>query len=182
MDPFRPSSDDLREAVSKTVPDIIAPNLKVLFCGINPGLYTAATGFHFARPGNRFWTSLYHSGFTSWLFHPSEQQEMLSLGLGITNFVSRTSATAAELSREEIIAGAEILKQKVLDFHPHYLAILGIGPYRTAFNEPKATVGLQTGRIGDTKIWLLPNPSGLNANYSISDFVSLFSDLRAAAF
>lgn len=179
MDLFRPTQKELKLAHSKVVPDIIAPDLKVLFCGINPGLYTAATGFHFGRPGNRFWVSLYRSGLTPRLYHPSEQEELLGLGFGITNIVSRTSATAAELSKSEIIEGGRVLRQKVVKYKPAYLAILGIGPYRIAFDDTQATVGKQTKKIGDTQIYLLPNPSGLNANYTNSDFVNLFTQLKA---
>ena len=162
------------------MPDVIAPDLDVLFCGINPGLYTAAVGHHFGRPGNRFWPTLHRAGFTPRLFHPSEQRDLLPLGYGITNLVARATATADELAREELIDGARILERKVRRYHPHYLAIVGIGAYRTAFERPRAKLGLQPKTIGATKIWVLPNPSGLNANYQADALVELFAELRTA--
>jgi double-stranded uracil-DNA glycosylase len=162
----RPTRAELLAAKNKTVPDLIAPGLTVLFCGINPGLYTAAIGHHFGRPGNRFWPTLHSAGFTERLFDPSEEQELLSIGFGITNVVTRATATADELSDREIIAGGKRLQKTVRKFSPRYLAILGMGAYRTAFARPKATLGLQPELIGDTKVWLLPSPSGLNAFYN----------------
>jgi TDG/mug DNA glycosylase family protein len=178
--PRRPTPAELKAAKNKTVPDVIAPGLKVLFCGINPGLYTAAIGHHFGRPGNRFWPTLHASGFTPHLFDPSEEQELLPLGLGITNVVARATTAADELSEREIIAGGRILKAKVLEFAPQYLAVLGIGAYRTAFARPEAVVGLQSDAIGETRVWVLPNPSGLNAHYQGKDLVKVFRALRKA--
>ena len=178
--PVKPSKEDMLDAVNRTVDDLIGYDLKVLFCGINPGLYSGATGLHFARPGNRFWKVLDQSGFTGRLLDPSEEDELLERGYGITCFVSRTTARADELSRDEFIEGARILQKKVARYRPRMLAVLGLGAYRTAFNRPKATVGLQTESLGDTRIWLLPNPSGLNANYQMDDFVRLFRELKEA--
>ena len=171
---------DLEAARDKTLPDVIAPDLDVLFCGINPGLYTAAVQQHFGRPGNRFWPTLHRAGFTPRLFHPSEQRDLLQLGYGITNVVARATAAADELTREELIEGGKILTRKVLRFRPRVLAIVGIGAYRTAFEQPKAKLGLQDETIGETKIWVLPNPSGLNANYRPSELAELFAELRRA--
>src|SRR6187200_3387102 len=137
----RPSRADLLAAQDKTVRDVIAPNLQVLFCGINPGLYSAATGHHFARPGNRFWPTLYQAGFTPRLLHPSEERELLSLGYGITNLVARTTATADELTSDELLAGKKRLERKVKRYEPRLVAVLGIGAYRTAFQEKTATLG-----------------------------------------
>ena len=162
----------------KTVRDVIAPDLRVLFCGINPGLYTAAVGHHFARPGNRFWPALYAAGFTDRLLSPFEERELLKSGYGITNVVPRTTASADLLTKEEIVAGGERLRGKVLRYRPRVLAVLGVGAYRTAFNQPKATVGRQTDRIGNTILWVLPNPSGLNANYQAPALARLFRELR----
>ena len=159
--------------------DVIAPNLRVLFCGINPGLYTAAVGHHFARPGNRFWPALHAGGFTDRVLSPFDEDELLKSGYGITNVVSRTTATADQLSRDEIIAGGELLRAKVLRYKPRVLAVLGVGAYRTAFNQPKATIGRQAETIGDTILWVLPNPSGLNANYQAPDLARLFGELKA---
>jgi double-stranded uracil-DNA glycosylase len=157
---------------------VIAPDLDVLFCGINPGLYTAAVGHHFGRPGNRFWPVLHRAGFTPRLFAPSEQRELLALGFGITNIVARATTAADELTRDELVEGARVLTRKVMRFRPRYLAIVGIGAYRTAFDRPRAKLGLQGETIGATKIWVLPNPSGLNANYRPSELVELFAELR----
>jgi TDG/mug DNA glycosylase family protein len=173
-----PSRAELLAAFDKTVPDVIAPRLKVLFCGINPGLWSGATGHHFAKPGNRFWKTLYLSGFTPRQFAPTEEFELLKLGLGITNVAARVTATANQLTTAEIIAGGEILREKVLRFEPQFLAVLGIGAYRTAFHNPKAQLGLQTETIGATRIWVLPNPSGLNAHYQLLDLIDVFSQLR----
>jgi TDG/mug DNA glycosylase family protein len=162
------------------VPDVIAPDLRVLFCGINPGLYTAATGYHFARPGNRFWPALYAAGFTRRLLTPDEEHELLEDGYGITNVVARATATAAELSAEEYVEGGRRLKSKVRRYRPKFIAVLGVGAYRTAFDRPKATLGLQPEAIGETAVWVLPNPSGLNAHYQPKDLARLFRELRLA--
>ncbi len=176
----KPTREDLAAAAGKTIPDVIAPNLAILFCGINPGLYTAAVGHHFGRPGNRFWPVLYRAGFTPRLFAPSEQRELLKLGYGITNVVARATTAADELTAEELRDGGQILARKVLRYKPRYLAVVGIGAYRTAFDRPRAKMGLQDETIGATRIWVLPNPSGLNANYRPAELVELFAELRAA--
>ena len=163
-----------------TVDDVIAPGLHVLFCGINPGLYTAATGHHFARPGNRFWPALYASGFTPRLLSPDQKEELLELGLGITNVASRTTATAAELTRDELAEGGRLLREKVGVFRPAFLAVLGVGAYRLAFDRPKAVLGPQPEPIGTTRVWVLPNPSGLNAHYQAGQLAELFRELRFA--
>ena len=177
--PWKPTKEQLLAATSKTVRDVIAPDLRVLFCGINPGLYTAAVGHHFARPGNRFWPTLFASGFTDRLLSPFDERELLKSGLGITNVVRRTTASADLLTKDEIIEGGKRLKAKVLRYRPRFLAILGIGAYRVAFDRPKAGLGQQSEMIGNTVVWVLPNPSGLNANYQAKDLARLFRDLRA---
>lgn len=176
----KPTKAELAAAEGKTVEDVIAPGLRVLFCGINPGLYTAAIGHHFGRPGNRFWPALYASGFTDRLFSPYEEQELLALGYGITNVVARATATADVLTTEELIEGGQILAEKVQYYKPIVLAVLGISAYRVAFKRPKATIGLQTETIGDTRLWVLPNPSGLNAHYQPAALAEVFSTLRRA--
>ena len=176
----KPTRADLLAAQDKTIRDVIAPGLRVLFCGINPGLYSGATGHHFARPGNRFWLTLYQAGFTPRQLNPGEQRELLTLGYGITNLVSRTTAAADELSAEELLAGRRRLIGKLKRYQPRVLAILGIGAYRTAFQEPGAAPGLQTLSVGDTILWVLPNPSGLNAHYQLPDLVKQFRKLREA--
>lgn len=162
------------------MPDVIAPNLRVLFCGINPGLYTAAVGHHFARPGNRFWPALFASGFTERLLSPFDERELLLSGYGITNVVMRTTATAAQLSREEVKTGGKRLIAKVKRYQPAFLAVLGLGAYRDGFEQPKAVIGRQPDLIGSTTIWVLPNPSGLNAHYQAGDLARLFGELKAA--
>ena len=177
---YRPSKAELLAAAGKIVPDVIAPGLRVLFCGINPGLYTAAVGHHFARPGNRFWPALHAGGFTDRLLSPFEEHELLASGYGITNVVERATATAAELSMEEYVEGGRLLEIKVRRYRPVFLAVLGVGAYRTAFDRPKAKLGLQPETIGKTSVWVLPNPSGLNAHYQPKDLARLFSELRLA--
>ena len=178
--PWKPTKEQLLAATEKTVRDVIAPNLRVLFCGINPGLYTAAVGHHFARPGNRFWPALHAGGFTDRILSPFDERELLQSGYGITNVVARTTATADLLTKDEIIAGGVRLRAKVLRYRPRVLAVLGLGAYRTAFNQPKATVGRQENRIGETVLWVLPNPSGLNANYQAAELARLFRELKEA--
>jgi len=175
---MKPTKADLAAAFGTTLPDVIARDLDVLFCGINPGLYTAAVQQHFGRPGNRFWPTIYRAGFTPRLFHPSEQRELLQHGCGITNVVARATATAAELTPADLIEGARILDAKVRRYRPRVLAIVGIGAYRTGFVRPKAKMGLQEETIGDARIWILPNPSGLNANYQADSLAALFGELR----
>ncbi|MBS1119712.1 MAG: mismatch-specific uracil/thymine DNA-glycosylase [Deltaproteobacteria bacterium] len=178
--PWRPTRKQQLAALDRRVPDVIAPDLDVLFCGINPGLYSAAVGHHFAGPGNLFWRTLSGAGFTPRLLSAFEEHELLSLGYGITNLVSRSSAAADEVSKEELRAGARTLRRKVLKFTPRFLAVCGLVAYRLGFERPKARVGLQAERIGATAIWLLPNPSGLNAFHSPSVLHQMFEDLRVA--
>jgi double-stranded uracil-DNA glycosylase len=161
-----------------TVPDIVAPGLRVLFCGINPGLRSAATGHNFAHPANRFWSTLHASGFTPSRIRPEDQRQLLDHGLGMTKFVERATATAAELEDDEFLAGAKRVERLVRRYKPRVLAILGLIAYRTAFQRPQAAIGLQEERMGETKIWLLPSPSGLNAHHKPADFVRLFGELR----
>lgn len=163
------------------IPDVIADGLRVLFCGINPGLMSAETGQHFARPGNRFWPALHLSGFTPRRLAPAEQQELLTYRLGITNVVDRPSAKAAELSRAEFLAGGENLMKKVLHVRPEWLAVLGVTAYRDAFGDRTATVGRQDRTIGTTRVWVLPNPSGLNAHFTLPKLTEAFTELRLAA-
>ena len=176
----KPTKEELHLAVHRTVDDLIGPGLKILFCGINPGLYSGATGLHFARPGNRFWKTLHGAGFTERQLDPAEEHELLERGYGITCFVGRTTARADELRPKEYVEGGRILTKKIRKFRPRMLAVLGIGAYRTAFSRPEARGGLQAETIGETKIWLLPNPSGLNAHYQLADLIELFRTVRLA--
>lgn len=179
MKPYpKPTREDLLAAAGKTVPDIIAKELKVLFCGINPGLYSGAVGHHFARPGNRFWKALHLGGFTDRLLSPFEEAALLGFGIGITNLVPRATAGAADLDREELREGAKKLEQKIRRCRPRFVAFLGVQAYRQAFDRRDAVVGLQTEPIADSRVWVLPNPSGLNAHYQVADLARLFAELR----
>ena len=182
IEAWKPSKAQLEEAHDVTIPDVIAPGLAVLFCGINPGLYSGATGRHFARPGNRFWPALHRSGFTATQLSPFEGEKLLALGLGVTNVVARTTPGAADLSDDELRAGGKKLERKVRRYAPRFLALLGLGAYRVAFGVKDAGVGEQERTIGDTRVWVLPNPSGLNAHYQLPDLVREFKRLRVAAF
>jgi len=177
---MRPTHADLLAAKNKTVRDVIAPDLRVLFCGINPGLYSAATSHHFARPGNRFWPTLYQAGFTQRLLTPAEERELLVSGYGITNLVARATATADELSVEELVAGQRRLESKVKRYQPQVLAVLGIGAYRTAFAQKVVALGPQPERLAKSLVWVLPNPSGLNAHYQLADLAAHFLLLHQA--
>ena len=177
----RPTREEIAAAAGKTLPDVIAPGLGVLFCGINPGLYSAAVGHHFARPGNRFWKALHAGGFTPRVLHPSEQYLLPDYGCGLTNIVDRASGGAAELAMSELVEGGRRLEEKVRRYGPRWVAVLGLGAYRTAFGTPRAALGPQEERIGAARVWVLPNPSGLNANFRPADFAHLFGELRVAA-
>jgi TDG/mug DNA glycosylase family protein len=175
---FKPSKEDLRDAVNRTTEDLIDHNLKVLFCGINPGIWSGATGFHFAKPGNRFWKVLHLAGFTDRILHPSEEHELLERGFGITSFCKRTTARADELRMEEFVEGGRLLVKKIEKYRPQTLAVLGITAFRAAFQNPKARLGLQAENIANVPVWVLPNPSGLNAHYQANDLAALFRELR----
>ncbi len=177
----KPTKAELAASVHLTVEDVIAPDLRVLFCGINPGLYAAAVGHHFARPGNRFWKALHAAGFTPRLLSPWEERELLDYGCGITNVVARATAGAAELTREELAEGGRLLEERVRRYGPRWLAVLGLGAYREAFARPGAAPGAQEETVGGARVWVLPNPSGLNASYRPEDFARLFRGLREAA-
>ena len=180
----RLSADELAAARSRTIEDVVPglddPALRVLFCGINPGLVSAATGRHFARPGNRFWPALHASGFTPRLLSAAEQEELRGLGLGITNMVARATARADELTAAELLAGGVRLREVVARLRPAWLAVVGITAYRAAFAAPLAGVGRQE-PLGSTGVWVLPNPSGLNAHYQLPDLTAEFARLRRAA-
>ena len=176
-----PTRADLEAARERLVADVLAPRLRVVFCGINPGLYTAWTGHHFARPGNRFWKALHLSGFTPRLLAPSEQDLLPAFGLGLTNLVPRASARADELSPAELLAGAEALREKLRRRRPAWLAVLGTGAYRLAMAAPAAGIGEQPELLEGARVWLLPNPSGLNAHYQLPALAAEFARLRRAS-
>lgn len=180
MKPRRPTREQLLAARGKTIRDVIAPRLKVLFVGINPSLYSAAVCHHFARPGNRFWPVLHAAGFSERRLSPSEERELLKRGYGITNVVAQASAAAAELTAEQFVVGGRRLSAKVRRYRPRVVAVLGVGAYRLAFARPHATPGRQEQTLDGTSLWVLPNPSGLNANYQMKQLVRLFRQLRHA--
>jgi len=179
--PARPTPAELAAARQLTIPDVAAPGLRVLFSGINPGLYSAATGYHFARPGNRFWPALYRSGFTPRQFRPDEQEQLLGLGLGITNIVDRATARADELTTQALRDGGAALLAKAARLRPRWLAVVGVTAYRAAFGQPGASVGPQELAAGATRLWVLPNPSGLNAHKTVLTLADDFRELRVAA-
>lgn len=176
----RPTREEILAARNGTVPDVIAPGLRVLFCGINPSLYSAAVGHHFARPGNRFWPTLYAAGMTPRRLAPHEERELLTYGYGITNIVPRATAAADELDADEFVKGARQLEVKVARYRPALVAVLGLGAYRTAFARPRAAIGRQTETLASAALWVLPNPSGLNANYQLDDLARLFRAMHQA--
>ena len=177
----RPTAAEIEAARDRTIPDVVPPVGGVLFCGINPGLYSAATGWHFARPGNRFWPALHRSGFTDRLLHPSEQHLLPSYGLGITNLAPRATARAAELTAAELKEGGARLEEFVRTHRPRVVAVLGMTAHRTAFGGPKARVGPQERTLGGASLWILPNPSGLNAHYTPAALAAEFAVLRRFA-
>jgi TDG/mug DNA glycosylase family protein len=182
VDPRRkPTRAELLAAYDRAIPDLVAPGLKVLICGINPSLAAGATGFHFGGNANRLWATLHQAGFTERQLHPSETDELLAHGIGITNIVNRATARADEISDAEILAGVGRLKEAAARYQPRWLAFLGLGAYRVAFGQRKATVGRQPETLGDTGVWLLPNPSGLNAHYSLAALVEAYRELHDAA-
>ncbi len=178
--PARPTPEDLEAARGRPVRDVLGPDLDVVFCGINPGLYSAAVGHHFARPGNRFWRALDGGGFTDRVWSPEEDGDLPSIGLGITNLVARATARAAELGREELRAGAARLRRLARRKGPRCVAILGIDAYRTAFDDRGAAIGRQQAGLGDSLLWVLPNPSGLNAHFQLPQLSAAFAELRRA--
>jgi double-stranded uracil-DNA glycosylase len=179
-EPWRPTPEQLAAAAGRTIPDVLAPDLAVLFCGINPGLYSGAVGHHFARPGNRFWKALHLSGFTDRELSPFEDATLPRYGLGVTNLVPRTTAAADELTDHEIREGGQRVQRVVSRFRPAVLAVLGLGAYRVGFGVQRAQVGEQPDRIGSTLVWVLPNPSGRAAAYQLPQLADLFLDLRRA--
>jgi len=179
MQKDKPTAEDVKDAVNRKVPDVIEPDLRLLFVGINPGLYTAAVGHHFAHPANRFWKALFDSNLTPRLLAPEEKTELLRYGIGITNLVERPSLRASELTKEELLAGRRILEDKIKKYRPKTIAILGLDAYRQVFDK-KASVGEQAGNLAGAKIWVLPNPSGLNASFTPKRLAVIFHELKKA--
>ncbi len=179
--PWKPTREQLAAAAGTRLRDVVGPRLRVLFVGINPSVYSAAVGHHFARPGNRFWPALHASGFTARRFSPFEDASLPRIGLGITNLVGRATTAAAELSPDELRRGGRALARKVARLEPHTVAFVGIGAYRVAFARPRAGIGPQRERIAGARLWVLPNTSGLNANHQLPDLAAAFRALRLAA-
>lgn len=179
--PYEPSKEEIAAAAGKAIPDVIAPELRLLLSGINPSLYSAAVGHHFARPGNRFWPALYRAGLTPRLFSPFEDQLLLDYGIGITNLAARATARADELTTEELQQGMALLREKVSRYRPACIVFLGVTAYRTAFSKPKAAMGCQEAAIADAIVFVMPNPSGLNAHYQLDDFVEWFQKALQAS-
>lgn len=177
--PHRPTSAELEQARERTLDDVLAPDLRVLLVGINPGLYSAAIGHNFGRPGNRFWKVLALAGFTPRALAPYEELELLRYGLGLTNLAARATARADELTRDELNQGGARLVQLAATLRPKVVAILGVSAYRVAFQQPRAQLGLQPELLARAKLWVLPNPSGLNAHHQLPELTRLFAELRA---
>jgi double-stranded uracil-DNA glycosylase len=177
----RPTPLQVAAARGRTIPDIVGPGLKVLFCGINPSLYSAAIGHHFGRPGNRFWPALHVAGITDRLLSPWEDITLLERGCGLTNLVARATATADELSEDEVQAGGRRLRRKIGRWRPAFVAVLGVTAYRTAFGQRDAVLGRQPKTMAGASVWVLPNPSGLNAHYRLADLGQLFAEMWRAA-
>jgi double-stranded uracil-DNA glycosylase len=173
----RPTRRDLEAAYGRRVPDLVKADLALLFCGINPSLYSAAVGHHFARPGNRFWKTIFHAGFTERLLAPAEERHLLDRGIGITNIAPRATASADEIGAHELERGARTLARKVRRYRVACVAFLGIDAYRTAMRVPKARVGLQPVTLAGARVWALPNPSGLNAHYQLDALVTAYAEL-----
>jgi TDG/mug DNA glycosylase family protein len=163
---------------SRELGPIVGPRLRVLFVGINPSLYSAQVGHHFARPGNRFWPALHAAGFTPRLLRPDEDGELPEHGIGVTNIAARPTRAAAEITAAELREGAAELDRLVRRHAPRLVAVVGLTAYRTAFARPAATIGLQPDEIGGRPVWVLPNPSGLNAHYKPADFARLYAQAR----
>src|ERR1700761_960147 len=181
----RPSPEDLAAARNRTIPDVLPPPgapLRVLFCGINPSLYSAATGWHFARPGNRFWPALHGAGFTPRQLDPSDQDLLADYGLGITNLASRATAQASELTPAELRAGGARLAELVTARQPRFVAVAGVTAYRQSFDEKKAQIGLQAETVAGARLWIVPNPSGLNGHWPLPAIIGEFARLHTVAF
>jgi len=178
---IRPTPDELISSEGRSIPDVIGPGIRYLFVGINPGLWSGATGHHFARPGNRFWPTLHRAGFTPRLLAPDDDATLIALGIGITNLVNRTTAKASQVSDDELRAGAARLRRTVARHRPAAVAILGVSAYRVVFGAPAAKIGRVAEPLAGAVLWILPNPSGLNAHYQLPQFVDLFRTFRESA-
>lgn len=179
--PAKPTKDELQAAYGRTIPDLVRPDLAVLLCGINPSLWSGAVGLHFATPGNRLWPALHAAGWTPRRLQPWEVDDVLAAGLGITNLVARATARADELTDDELRAGLATLEALADRVQPRWVAFLGLSAYRVATGERRATVGPRAQTIGGARVWLLPNPSGLNASWQLPRLAQAYAELREAA-
>lgn len=177
-----PTADELLASYGAAVPDLVAPGLRVLLCGINPSLWSGWSGLHFGRPGNRLWLVLHRAGFTEWQLRPEHTGDLLSAGLGVTNLVQRATARADELADTELRDGVGRLERACRAWQPAWVAVLGLSAYRTAFDRPRARPGRRAETLGGSGLWLLPNPSGLNASYQLPALTELYAELRAEAY
>ncbi len=175
---LRPTPHDLISAEGCSIPEVIGPGIRYLFVGINPGLWSGATGHHFARPGNRFWPTLHGAGFTPHLLAPDDDETLMALGIGITNLVNRATAKASQVTDAELRAGAARLRATVARHRPVAVAVLGVSAYRVAFDDPVATIGRAAEAPAGAELWILPNPSGLNAHYQLPQLIDLFRTFR----
>lgn len=180
VSPLSPTRPELIAAYGRTIPDVLAPGMRVLFCGINPSLFSGWAGHHYARPGNRFWPALHESGFTTRRLRPEEDATLVQYGLGCTNLVARATARADELTADEFRAGGERLRRLVDTWRPEAVAIVGIGAARVALGIPVLESGRQPPDLGRAQLWVLPSTSGLNAHHQLPELVRLFTLLRAA--
>jgi TDG/mug DNA glycosylase family protein len=172
--------EQLQAAYGAVIPDLGGPHTRVLLVGINPSLYSGWAGQHFARPGNRLWRTLHEAGFTDRRLHPSETAAIEAAGLGITNLVARATARAEELTDDELRAGLRPLRGLVRSWRPGFVAFLGISTYRIAFGRRSASVGEQAEQFHGARVWVLPNPSGLNAHYQQPALTAAYAELRRA--
>jgi len=174
------SRAELESFRDATVPDLVGPGLRLLFVGINPGLWTAATSTHFAHPGNRFYPALRHAGIIEHDIDrgsgmtDADRQHLIDRGIGITNVVHRATAKASELTTAELRAGGEELRRFVAEHRPTVVAVAGVMAYRTAFREPKAAMGRQDAPFEGAALWVVPNPSGLNAHETVETLAAAY--------
>ncbi len=176
------SRAELESYADATVPDLVGPGLRLLFVGINPGLWTAATQTHFAHPGNRFYPALLAAGIIDRPIDrgtgmtDDDRRYLIERGIGITNIVRRATAKASELSTEELHAGGDHLRAFVREHVPPVVAVAGITAYRTAFAQPKAVMGEQPDPFEGTRLFVVPNPSGLNAHETVATIADAYRE------
>lgn len=183
------SRAELEQYRGRAIPDLVGDSVRLLFVGINPGLQTAATETPFAHAGNRFYPALRQAGIydapgdVAQGMSAAERRRFTAAGLGVTNLVNRATARADELSRAELRAGADALEDRVASWHPQAVAVVGLTAYRTGFSRPHAVSGRQRERLGGVALWVLPNPSGLNAHETVDSLARAYAEpAREAGF